>query len=192
MNSLLEKNWLVVVLGSPGERSPKTRHNLGFMLMDQMARESQTQVKRVECRGLIGRAEIADQTVELVKPQTFMNLSGESVACLLKKETRAIEKLIVIIDDLALPVGSLRIRPKGSDGGHNGLKSITACLKTRDYIRLRIGIKPAHPINDTSRFVLETFSKEDLKTIEDVLSESAKAVSTIISDGIDKAMANFN
>ncbi len=92
-----------------------------------------------------------------------MNLSGESVSCLLKKENRSAEKLIVIVDDLALPLGTIRIRPKGSDGGHNGLKSITACLKTQDYFRLRIGIKPEHPINDTSRFVLENFSKADLE-----------------------------
>lgn len=185
-------NWLIVGLGNPGERYERTRHNLGFMLIDLLARDSQTQVKRTECRALIGRAEIENQAVELVKPQTFMNLSGESVSCLLAKETRSAEKLIVVIDDLAIPFGSIRLRPKGSDGGHNGLKSITACLKTQDYIRLRIGIKPEHPIHDTSRFVLDNFSKSDFETIEAVLEQSAKAVSKIISEGIEKAMAEFN
>jgi peptidyl-tRNA hydrolase, PTH1 family len=192
MDSLTESNWLIVGLGNPGERYEKTRHNLGFMLIDLLARQAQTQVKRTECRALIGHGEIENQAVELVKPRTFMNLSGEAVSCLLRKDNRSSEKLIVIVDDLAIPFGTIRIRSKGSDGGHNGLKSITACLKTQDYFRLRIGIKPEHPINDTSSFVLDNFSKGDQKTIEEVLDQSAKAVCTIISEGIEKAMANHN
>ncbi len=192
MDSLSEKNWLIVGLGNPGERFAKTRHNLGFMLIDLLAREAQTQVKREECRALIGRAEIENNWTELVKPQTFMNLSGESVSCLLKKENRTAEKLIVIVDDLALPLGTIRLRSKGSEGGHNGLKSMTACLKTQDYIRLRIGIKPDHPISDTSRFVLDNFSKTEFETIEKVLDQSAQAIRTVLSDGIEQAMANFN
>ncbi len=192
MDSLSEKNWLIIGLGNPGERYAKTRHNLGFMLIDLLAREAQTQIKREECRALVGRAEIENHWTELVKPQTFMNLSGESAACLLKKENRATEKLIVIVDDLALPLGTIRLRAKGSDGGHNGLKSMTACLKTPDYIRLRIGIKPDHPINDTARFVLENFSKTDFETVEKVLDQSADAIRTVLSDGIEKAMADFN
>lgn len=192
MDALSEKNWLIVGLGNPGERYEKTRHNLGFMLIDVLARQEQTQVKRQECRALIGRTVIEDQTTELVKPLTYMNLSGESVACLLKKENRDARKLIVIIDDLALPFGTIRLRPKGSDGGHNGLKSITACLKTKDYIRLRIGINPEHPINDTSRFVLDEFSKSDFQIVEKVLEQSSEAIRTVLSDGIEKAMASFN
>lgn len=192
MDSLSEKNWLIVGLGNPGERYAKTRHNLGFMLVDLLAREAQTQVKREECRALIGRADIEHQWTELVKPQTFMNLSGESVSCLLKKENRTAEKLIVIVDDLALPLGTIRLRPKGSDGGHNGLKSMTACLKTQDYIRLRIGINPDHPISDTSRFVLDSFSKTEFETIEKVLTTSAQAIRSVLSDGIEKAMARYN
>ncbi len=192
MNSLSEKNWLIVGLGNPGERYLKTRHNLGFMLIDLLAREAQTQIKREECRALVGRAEIEDRWSELVKPQIFMNLSGESVSCLLKKENRDLQKLIVISDDLALPLGTIRLRPKGSDGGHNGLKSMSACLKTQDYIRLRIGIKPDHPINDTARFVLENFSKSEFETVEKVLEQSAEAIRTVLSDGIEKAMAAYN
>lgn len=192
MESLSDKKWLIVGLGNPGERYAKTRHNLGFMVIDLLAQIAQTSVKREECRALIGRAEIENAAVELVKPQTFMNLSGESVSCLLKKEDRTVEKLIVIVDDLALPLGTVRLRPKGSDGGHNGLKSITACLKTQEYYRLRIGIGPEHPINDTKRFVLENFSKSDWETVSEVLETSAKAVSVVISEGIDEAMAKFN
>jgi peptidyl-tRNA hydrolase, PTH1 family len=185
-------NWLIVGLGNPGLQYEKTRHNLGFMVIDLLARENQTQVKREECRALIGRAVIENKIAELVKPQTYMNLSGETVSCLLKKPDRSIEKLIIISDDLALPFGKIRIRPKGSAGGHNGLKSIESCLKTQDYIRLRIGIQPDHPINDSKRFVLENFSRADFETVEKILEKSADAIRTIIAENIDKAMADFN
>ncbi|HRH44778.1 MAG TPA: aminoacyl-tRNA hydrolase, partial [Pyrinomonadaceae bacterium] len=167
-----------------------TRHNLGFMLIDLLAKEANALVKREECRALIGRAEIENQIVELVKPQTYMNLSGEAVAGLLQKRENA--QIIVITDDLAIPFGKIRIRPKGSDGGHNGLKSIIACLRTQEFIRLRIGIQPEHPLNDTKKFVLEKFSKSDLETVEKVLETSADAIRAIIFDGVEKAMAKFN
>ncbi len=187
-----DKNWLIVGLGNPGERYEKTRHNLGFMLVNFMAGEFQTQIKRVECRALIGQTDFQRQTIEFVKPQTYMNLSGESVSCLLKKESRDVGRTVVIIDDLALPFGTIRLRPKGSDGGHNGLKSINNCLKTQNYIRLRIGILPDHPIQNTRNFVLENFSKTDFKTVENILERSAEAIRTLITDGIDKAMSQYN
>ena len=183
-------SWMIVGLGNPTERYADTRHNLGFMLVDLMAKNANTAVKREECRALIGRTEIENEIVELVKPQTYMNLSGEAVAGLLQKRTEA--KIIVITDDLALPFGKIRIRPKGSAGGHNGLKSIIACLKSQACIRLRIGIQPEHPINDTKRFVWEKFSKKALETIEKVLETSAEAINAVISDGVEKAMARFN
>lgn len=192
MDSSSETNWLVVGLGNPGLRYEKTRHNLGFMLIDLLARELQTSVKREECRALIGRVVIENQTVELIKPQTFMNLSGESVSCFLKKANRTNEKLIVISDDLALPLGAIRLRPKGSAGGHNGLKSIIQCLRTEEFIRLRIGIQPEHELRDTKDFVLENFSKNDFVKVEQVLQESAAAIRAIIADGIERAMAKFN
>ena len=192
MNSPSEKNWLIVGLGNPGARYEKTRHNLGFLLADWLAREENAQIKREECRSLIGRAEIENQKTELVKPQTFMNLSGEAVACLLKKESRNVEKLIVITDDLALPFGKIRLRTKGSAGGHNGLKSIIESLKTEGFIRLRIGIQPEHPINDTKSFVLENFSKAALEKVDEILDQSAKAIRAVIRNGAEKAMAEFN
>ncbi len=192
MDSSSETNWLIVGLGNPGARYEKTRHNLGFMLIDRLAREFQTQIKREECRSLVGRAEIENQKAELVKPQTFMNLSGEAISCFLKKENRSAKKLIVVSDDLALPLGTIRLRAKGSAGGHNGLKSIIQCLRTEEFIRLRIGIQPEHPLRDTKDFVLENFSKTDYETVEKVLEQSAKAIRAVLSDGIEKAMAEFN
>ena len=169
-------SWLVVGLGNPGAEYAKTRHNLGFMLVDRLAAECQTQVKRLECRSLVGRAEIENRMAEFAKPQTYMNLSGEAVRCLLGKEDRSAEKLIVISDDLAVPFGSIRIRPKGTHGGHNGLRSIIDCLKTNEFIRLRIGIMPEHPISNTKNFVLENFSKEESRDVDKILEESADAV----------------
>lgn len=192
MHSNQMENWLVVGLGNPGLQYVKTRHNLGFMLVDLLANKLQTQVKREECRALIGRGAIENETAELVKPQTFMNLSGESISCLLKKENRSTNKIIVIVDDLALPFGSIRLRGKGSSGGHNGLKSIEHCLKTQDFIRLRIGIQPEHALTNTKNFVLENFSKSEFAELESILEKSADAVFSVITDGIEKAMAKFN
>lgn len=185
-------SWLIVGLGNPGPEYAKTRHNLGFMLVDLLASRLQTAVKREECRSLVGRGEIDNQTVELVKPQTYMNLSGEAVKCLLVKEERSVERLIVISDDLALPFGTIRIRPSGSHGGHNGLRSIIECLGTQDFKRLRIGIMPEHPLADAKRFVLDNFAKGDGETVEKVLENAAFALEAIIEDGVDAAMARFN
>lgn len=185
-------NWLIVGLGNPGASYEKTRHNLGFMLVDLLAREAQTLVKRDECRALVGRAVIGNETVELAKPQTYMNLSGESISCLLAKPDRGVEKLIVISDDLALPLGTIRLRPKGSHGGHNGLRSTIDCLKTSDFIRLRIGIMPEHPLANTRNYVLDNFAKGEVETVENVLERGAEAIHAVLSEGVEKAMARFN
>ena len=183
---------LVVGLGNPGAQYEWTRHNLGFMLVDLLARERGAQVKRRECRALVGLMEIEGERVELVKPQTYMNLSGEAVSCLLAKESRASRGLIVISDDLALPFGTIRLRPKGSAGGHNGLKSIIAALRTEEFPRLRIGIKPEHPLSDARRYVLEEFPKREREEVEKVLARGAEALRTVIRDGIEKAMQQYN
>lgn len=162
------------------------------MLVDMLAGRLQTQVKRDECRALIGRGIIDNQTVELAKPQTFMNLSGESVSCLIAKDDRSAKRLIVISDDLALPFGTMRIRPQGSHGGQNGLRSIIDRLNTQEFIRLRIGIQPEHPVADASRFVLENFAKGDAETLDKTLDIAADAVRCIITDGVDAAMGRFN
>ena len=185
-------NWLIVGLGNPGASYERTRHNLGFMLINELARKAQTQIKRDECRSLVGRAVIENRAVELAKPQTFMNLSGEAVKCLITKSDRSVEGLVVISDDLALPLGTIRLRPKGTHGGHNGLRSIIDVLGTNEFIRLRIGIMPEHPVTNAKGFVLENFAKSELETVEKVLANSAEAVRTVISDGIEMAMGKYN
>lgn len=192
MNSLSDNGWLIVGLGNPGATYESTRHNLGFMLVDLLASEAGERVRREECRSLVGRVAVDGQMAEVAKPQTFMNLSGEAVSCLLKKPGRSVERLIVISDDLALPFGRIRLRPKGSHGGHNGLRSIIDCLKTSDFVRLRIGITPEHPIGNPKNFVLENFSKTELPEVENILKTGADAIRAVIKEGVEKAMARFN
>ncbi|MET0623005.1 MAG: aminoacyl-tRNA hydrolase [Pyrinomonadaceae bacterium] len=185
---------LIVGLGNPGEQYEWTRHNLGFMLVDFVARQSNALVKRAECRALVGRAELEGRAVELVKPQTYMNLSGESVACLLRKRAglKPADGLVVVSDDIALPFGSIRLRRSGSSGGQKGLKNIISALGTDEFPRLRVGIKPEHPVGDTAGFVLERFPKGQRAEVEQILERSAEALRAVIRDGIDKAMSLYN
>jgi peptidyl-tRNA hydrolase, PTH1 family len=186
--------YLIVGLGNPGVEYEWTRHNLGFMLIDKLAAEAGATVKRKECRALVGSATIENQRVRLAKPQTFMNLSGESVACLSAKEDieDIAKSLIVISDDLALPFGAIRLRERGSAGGHNGLKSIINSIGTNEFMRLRIGIQPEHPINDAKAFVLDEFRKPQREEVEKILDKAAEGVHSVLQDGIKKAMSLFN
>lgn len=185
---------LIVGLGNPGAQYEWTRHNLGFMLVDMLARQANCEVKRTECRALVGRCEIEGRRTELAKPQTYMNLSGESVSCLVRKREGFDIKsqLIVISDDVALPFGAIRLRARGSSGGQKGLRNIIETLRTDEFMRLRIGIQPAHPISDTARFVLERFPAGQRAEVEKVLERSADALRAVLRDGIEKAMSQFN
>ena len=186
--------FLIVGLGNPGKEYEWSRHNLGFMLIDKLAGAAGFDVKLRECQSRVGRGEIEGRAVKLVKPQTYMNLSGEAVACLFAKHKLAApdEKLIVISDDLALPFGKIRIRARGSAGGHNGLKSIIGALGTNEFTRLRIGIQPEHPISDSKRFVLDSFSGATRPAVEEVLERSEAAIRSILRDGVLKAMTEYN
>ena len=184
--------FLIVGLGNPGKDYEWSRHNLGFMLIDKLASEAGSKVGRRECSALVGRAELEGLPVQLVKPQTFMNLSGDAVSCLLAKHQLDPSRLIVISDDLALPLGKIRIRERGSAGGHNGLKSIIAAVGTIEFVRIRIGIQPEHSISDTRKFVLDTFAKSERSLVEEVVAESAQALRAILRDGVLKAMAKHN
>jgi peptidyl-tRNA hydrolase, PTH1 family len=185
---------LVVGLGNPGAEYEWSRHNLGFMLIEKLASDSGIECKRRECSSLVGRGTIEDSEVKLVKPQTFMNLSGEAVSCLMAKHKLQVpgKNLIVITDDLAMPFGEIRIRARGSAGGHNGLKSIIESIGTNEFIRLRIGIQPEHPINDTRRFVLDTFPRGARAEVEKIIERSADAMRCILRDGVLKAMSEYN
>jgi PTH1 family peptidyl-tRNA hydrolase len=164
------------------------------MLIDKLAGEEGIAVKRRECNALVGQGAIEGEVTKLAKPQTFMNLSGEAVSCLLRKieSDTPVKQLVVISDDLALPLGKIRIRERGSAGGHNGLKSIIAEVGSDEFIRLRIGIQPDHPISDAKRFVLDQFSSTERPLVEETIAKSVQAVRTIIRDGVLKAMMEFN
>ena len=185
---------LIVGLGNPGSDYAATRHNLGFMLIDKLAEDERIVVKRRECNSIVGQGAIEGVVTKLAKQLTFMNLSGGAVSCLLQKveSDEPVKQLVVISDDLALPLGKIRIRERGSAGGHNGLKSIIAAIGTDEFIRLRIGIQPEHPLADAKRFVLDTFSKSERAVVTEVLDQSANAIRTIIRDGALKAMSEFN
>jgi len=186
--------FFIVGLGNPGEQYEWSRHNLGFMLIDKLARDAGIEVRRRECNSLIGRGVLGAAKVQLVKPQTFMNLSGEAVSCLLAKQesVSAAQDLIVISDDLALPLGKIRIRARGSAGGHNGLKSIIGALGTDQFIRLRLGIQPDHPLSNAKRFVLDQIPKASRPEVERILERSAEALGAILQDGVLKAMSIYN
>ena len=183
---------MIVGLGNPGPQYSETRHNVGFMLIDRLAERSQTRVKREECKALIGRTFIGGQACELVKPLTFMNLSGQAVKCLMSKDGRSTARLLVISDDLAIPFEKLRLRRSGSHGGQNGLRSIISDLGTSEFARLRIGIGVDHPIGNTADFVLSRFANDEAKQLDDILDRAADAVENILIDGMDAAMARYN
>jgi peptidyl-tRNA hydrolase, PTH1 family len=184
---------LIVGLGNPGSEYEWTRHNVGFMLIDKLAADAGVTVKRRECRSLVGSGVIEGERLKLVKAQTFMNLSGEAVACLVAKgEPGEVGKsLIVISDDLALPFGTIRLRARGSAGGHNGLKSIIAALGTNEFMRLRIGIQPDHPVSEAKKFVLDEFAAAERRALKEILDRSADAVRTVLREGIAKAMSLY-
>jgi len=188
------RQYLIVGLGNPGKEYEWSRHNLGFMLIDKLAAKAGIDRFRRDCQSLVASGSIENCRVKLVKPQTYMNLSGEAVACLLTKYEPAEpgDKLIVISDDLALPLGKIRIRARGSAGGHNGLKSIIAALGTNEFTRLRIGIQPDHPIADSKKFVLDSFSGTMRRAVEEVLERSEEAIRSILRDGVLQAMTLHN
>jgi len=183
---------LIVGLGNPGIEYEWSRHNLGFLLVDKLASDSAVAVKRRECQALVGSGAIEGARIRLVKPQTFMNLSGEAVNCLMKKYDISPESLIVISDDLALPFGTIRLRAHGTAGGHNGLKSIIAALATTEFARLRIGIGPEHPVDNTRNFVLDQIPRPQQKEVASVLERGAEALRCVLRDGIGKAMSLYN
>lgn len=184
--------YLIVGLGNPGTEYEWSRHNLGFMLIDKLASDAGVSLKRRECQSLVGSALIEGHRVRLIKPQTYMNLSGDAVGCFVRKYEIRKQSLIVVNDDLALPFGTIRLRARGSAGGHNGLKSIIGALGTNEFARLRIGIQPDHAVNNAKSFVLDEIPRSQRKEVADILARGAEALRCVLRDGIAKAMSLYN
>ncbi len=179
-------------LGNPGYEYHLTPHNLGFMAVDRLAEHCGIEVMRPEAQALTAVTKIEETEVVLAKPQTYMNLSGLAVARLLAKYEVPVEDLIVLVDDANLPLGELRIRRRGSAGGHNGLKSIIGALEADNFVRVRMGIKPHRPVRNLVSHVLGPFRKVDLETVAEMLDRAAEAVRVILSEGLQKAMNCYN
>jgi PTH1 family peptidyl-tRNA hydrolase len=177
---------LIVGLGNPGIEYQFTPHNLGFRTVDRLADELKVKVKNRQCRSLTAKAVIGKEEVVLAKPETFMNLSGTAVRDLVEKlEISPEADLIVIYDELDLPMGTIRIRERGSSAGHNGMKSIIGALGTQEFLRVRIGIAP-------EKKILKPFRKSQLKTVDEMLDTAAEAVKVILTEGRAAAMNRFN
>jgi len=185
--------WLVVFLGNPGLKYEGTRHNAGFMTADALAKAQNTAINRARFKALTGTCELGGEKVLLMKPQTYMNLSGEAVQEAVRFYKIPPEHVLVVSDEIALPIGKLRVRVKGSAGGHNGLKSIIACLGTEDFPRIRLGVgAPPHPDYDMADWVLSSFKNQDAEDMAAAAKRAADAVVCYITQGADKAMNRFN
>lgn len=186
-------SWLLVCLGNPGDKYENTRHNVGFMVADEIAERQKKPIQRLKFKALTNVFSISGEKVLVMKPITYMNLSGEAVRQAVDFYKIPPERILVISDDTALPVGRLRIRQKGSAGGHNGLKNIIQHLGTDQFPRLRVGVgeKP-HPDYDLADWVLGKFQGEDKKTIDHAVKRAADAVECIMAEGLDRAMGKFN
>lgn len=186
-------SWLVVFLGNPGPKYENTRHNAGFMAADAMAEKQNVRIDRSRFKALTATCRIGDEQVMLMKPQTFMNLSGEAVREAVNFYKIPADHVIVVSDEIALSIGKLRIRKKGSAGGHNGLKNIIANLGTDQFPRLRLGVgAPPHPEFEMVDWVLSVFRGQDLEDMKAAAEKAADAVECYIREGGDRAMNKFN
>ncbi|HJB57164.1 MAG TPA: aminoacyl-tRNA hydrolase [Candidatus Flavonifractor intestinipullorum] len=186
-------NWLIVGLGNVGDKYEGTRHNVGFRVADELAERAGVPVQRLKYRALTGQAEIGGARVLLMKPVTFMNLSGEAVRPAADFYKVPADHILVLSDDVSLPVGKLRIRRGGSAGGHNGLKNIIQHLGTDQFPRVKVGVgeKP-HPDYDMADWVLGKFQGEDRKAIDQAVQRAADAVECLLREGPERAMSRFN
>ena len=185
---------LVVGLGNPGKEYEGTRHNIGFAALDRLAEKFDCSFRsKWRFSAKIAEAVAGDAgKVVLAKPQTYMNLSGTSVAPLMAKHEIETDRLIVVHDELDLNWTAVRIKPKGSAAGHNGMKSLIASLRTDEFTRVRLGIHPDHPVSDGAEFVLSPFRRAQMEELDELTSYAADAVCSIIAEGVEKAMARFN
>ncbi len=191
--------FLVAGLGNPGEQYAATPHNLGFLVVDVLAARHSIRMSRLECQaivgqGMIGQGSIGGKPVLLVKPQTFMNLSGVAVKPLMQKNEVDPKDLILIYDELALPWGSLRIRPDGSAAGHNGVQDVIDKIGTQAFPRVRLGAHPGYPlVQGTGKdYLLSRFSRRQTETLDAFIDLGADAAESIIAEGVEMSMTRFN
>ena len=183
---------LIVGLGNPDPEYQWTPHNLGFMAVDDLANRAAIRVERPEGKALVGRGKLAGEEILLAKPQTYMNLSGISVRELLAKYELDVSDLLVMWDEVQLPLGTIRIHKDGSAGSHNGAKSVIGALGTQDFARLRLGCGPEHQLNSRREYVLRPMKKAELEVAAEMLDEAGNAVEMILQEGLDAAMTKFN
>jgi len=185
---------LIVGLGNPGIEYQFTPHNLGFLAIDRIADDCGVEVRNRQCRALTARVTIGPEQVLLAKPETYMNLSGIAVRELLSKhELNPATDLIVIYDELDLPLGTIRIRQRGSSAGHNGMESVIGALGTQEFLRIRLGVTPdAKKVLEGARYLLKPLRKTQLKIVDEVLDRAAEALKVILTEGAATAMNRFN
>lgn len=181
---------VVVGLGNPGPKYANTRHNAGYLCVDELAARHSVALSDKRKAAMLGEGRVAGKRVALVKPRTFMNLSGEAVRYALDRYRVRADAVLVVLDDLDLPLGKVRLRERGGSGGHNGLNSINAALGTTDYARLRIGI--GRPDGETVGYVLGAFAPDEKATAQDAISRAANAAEAWLAHGVRHAMDNFN
>lgn len=184
--------YIIAGLGNPTKEYDKTRHNVGFLAIDALADKYHIDVSEKKHKALCGRGTIEGQKVVLMKPQTFMNLSGESIRAAVDFYKVDPEDIIIIYDDISLEPGQLRIRLKGSAGGHNGIKNIIAHLGTQEFPRIKVGIGAKPPRMDLADYVLSRFSQGEQKLMDDAFKEAADAAVMMMTDGAERAMNHFN
>jgi PTH1 family peptidyl-tRNA hydrolase len=184
--------WLVVGLGNPGKKYQQTRHNAGWHLLDEIAARHNFQFDQTRSKGMIARGELAGVNVALVKPQTYMNLSGEAVGPIARFYKIPPEKILVAFDDVDLPLATLRLRPKGGAGGHKGMRSIIQHLGINDFPRIRLGIDRPAGRMPVEAYVLQKFSADEWQAMTVTYNRAVDAVGTVLSQGIDAAMNLFN
>jgi PTH1 family peptidyl-tRNA hydrolase len=185
--------WLIVGLGNPGEKYAGTYHNVGFRVLDRIAARERIRFKERAGQALISdKGMIAGQPAILVAPQTFMNDSGGAVPPLFERFESGPRDVIVIYDDIALPLGKIRVRQKGSAGGHNGIKSLISAFGSDEFLRIRVGIQPEREIGDVRDFVLSEVAKADLELLDQAEEVAVNAVDTLVAAGIDEAMSQYN
>jgi PTH1 family peptidyl-tRNA hydrolase len=183
---------LIVGLGNPGSRYEMTPHNLGFLTMERVAEQEGIRFSWKEADARLGRGEIVGQGALLAKPLSYMNRSGGPVKALLNKYELESEQLVVVYDELALPWGQLRIRERGSSAGHKGIESILGALGTDQFVRVRMGIQPGHPVSDGAAFVLRRFHRKELDEVDEFVGRAADAVRLILTEGAAQAMSVYN